>query len=665
MDNFDFNRVQVIIPALDEAATIGAVVAGLRALGLSRICVVDNGSQDRTAELARLAGAEVIVESRRGYGQACWTGSQNRSADVEWLLFADADGSDQLADVLRLIEAAASGADFVLGDRRARPEARAVMTPVQRFGNGLATTLIRWGWGRSYHDLGPLRLVRRSLYERIAMEDRGFGWTIEMQVRAVELGARIVELPVGYLRRQGGRSKISGTVKGSVQAGTIILGTLAKLWLRRRASGQAVWRGLSGILLTAGALMMLPFGDFARLGVVPWFLIAAGVMSAGFVASWPIRSLSSAWFWVLAVGLRVLLLPMVPGDDVWRYLWEGKIQLAGFSPYLHAPLDPALTALRTGWWSWINHPDLTAIYPPLTQLIFRLIAAVSTTVIAFKLVLVAADLTVCGLLSRKFGYSKTLVYAWNPLVIYCVAGGAHYESLFVLPLVAGWLAWERHEVPSNDEPGAGKNGKAGAWLGLSVAVKIVSAPLVVWCAWQRLLARQWRSGLGLVGCALLPMLGGVAWFKLEFGAVGPLGPASFVTNARGMDLIPWLGSRLWPTLLTSNGWIVWAFAPVAAAVFFTTRRLRDFGELFFTVMLLFAPSVHAWYFVWLIPWAVVSRNLGIRLLSISGFVYFWAWHTQASTGVWAVSPWERGLVWGPLVLGALWTWWRKQRSVPA
>lgn len=650
MEPINLNQVQVVIPALDEEATIGAVVGGLRERGLGRIRVVDNGSRDRTAEIARATGAEVIAEPRRGYGQACWTGSAGLAGEVEWLLFADADGSDDLDDVPRMLAAAADGADFVLGDRRARREGRAVMTPVQCFGNGLATTLIRLGWGRAYHDLGPLRLIRRSLYERIAMEDRGFGWTIEMQVRAAELGARIVELPVGYGPRRGGRSKISGTIKGSVQAGTIILGTLAKLWGRKLARRQAAWRGTAGMLLVAGALMMMPFGDFARLGVVPWFLIGAAVMGAGFAASWAVRSVSAAWFWVLAVALRLALVPMVPGDDVWRFLWEGRVQLAGFSPYLHAPDDPALAELRTGWWGWINHPGLTTIYPPLTQLVFRAVAAVGAGVAGLKLVFIAADLAVCALLSRRFGYASTLLYAWNPLVVYSTAGGAHHESLFVLPMVAGWLAWER----------ARHGPVSGLWLGLSVAAKLVSAPLVAWCAWRGLREGRWRSAVLLLAAGVLPMAAGVAWFRLEFGALGPLAPASFVEKARGMDLVPWLVSLVWEGAPDTNGWIALAFAPVAALVFFMTRRLRDFAESYLTLMLMFAPSVHAWYFVWLAPWAVASRNLGIRLVSLGAFAYFWVWQGMAQTGEWTVTPAMRACIWLPLLAGMVRTRWRRE-----
>jgi len=201
--------VQVVIPALDEEATIGDVVGDLRRMGFSRIRVVDNGSWDRTPDRAREAGAEVLMEPVAGYGRACWTGCAHLDPQVEWLLFCDADGSDRLDDLGRFMESA-STADFVLGDRRSRKEGRRHMTFAQNFGNGLATFLIRLGWGHRYHDLGPLRLIRRHLFELIGMQDRGFGWTLEMQVRAVEERAAIAEIPVGYRRRMGGDPRFRG-----------------------------------------------------------------------------------------------------------------------------------------------------------------------------------------------------------------------------------------------------------------------------------------------------------------------------------------------------------------------------------------------------------------------------------------------------------------------
>lgn len=641
--------IQVIVPALDEEATIGGVVESLRARGLERIRVVDNGSRDETAARARAAGAEVITEARRGYGQACWTGAQHLPPEVEWILFADADGSDDPDDVARLVEEAGRGADLVLGDRRARSEARAVMTPVQNFGNALATTLIRLGWGQVYHDLGPLRLVRRRLFEEVGMEDRGFGWTIELQVRASELGARIVELPVAYGPRRGGKSKISGTIKGSVQAGTIILATLGRLWARRCLRQQTLWGGLAGGLLLLGAVLMAPYGEFARPNVVRPFLAAAGVMGAGFALSWLWRGgvgwRGALWFWTVAAGARLLLLPMEPGDDVWRYLWEGRAQVAGYSPYHYAPGTPGLVIEGGGvWQEKINHPQATAIYPPLAQLFLRAVAAVGGGVLTLKLVFIAAELLTAALLVRRFGRGAATLYAWNPLVIYCGAGGAHYDSLFVLGLTLAWLAWD------DARP------RLAAWMaGVSVGLKWISAPLVAWFVWRAVAARTPGRGLlvGFLGVA--PVAAGLGWFVWRYGAGAAWWPGEFVAKARGMDLVPWLVGLRWPASLESNGWIPFALAPAAAWVFFRARSAAGFAEGWLALLLIFSPSNHAWYFTWLAPLAAATGNLGTRLISLSAFVYFQVWQTLAETGRWEQSPVERLVLWAPFLIGLVWS----------
>lgn len=226
----------VIIPVRNEEESIADVVSHLQAVGLHTIRVVDNGSSDRSAAQAESAGAEVLKEPRPGYGQACWTGLQNLPNDTEWVLFCDGDGSDDPADIPAFLDRVlqeSSSPDFIVGDRRATPSGKATLTPIQNAGNALASRLIHWGWGFRYHDLGPLRLIRRSALNAIQMEDRGFGWTVEMQIRAVELELTIEELPVNYRPRQGGQSKISGTIIGSAKAGTIILKTVSQLYWRR------------------------------------------------------------------------------------------------------------------------------------------------------------------------------------------------------------------------------------------------------------------------------------------------------------------------------------------------------------------------------------------------------------------------------------------------
>lgn len=225
----------VLIPALNEAGCVSETVRRWLALGVARVRVVDNGSTDETARLASAAGAEVRHEPRRGYGAAAWRGLQEWPADCQWVLFSSADGSDQLStfEVEAWQRAVDGGADVVLGDRTTLPSARGQLKPTQRFGNWLCCAAIARGWGGDFRDMASLRLVRRAALERMQLRDRGFGWNAEMQVRALELGLRVAELPVNYFPRRAGKSKISGSLPGTLRAGVGILRMLAQLWQLR------------------------------------------------------------------------------------------------------------------------------------------------------------------------------------------------------------------------------------------------------------------------------------------------------------------------------------------------------------------------------------------------------------------------------------------------
>ncbi len=635
--DLDLNRVFVIIPALNEEDTIAGVIQSLQAYGLTNIYVVDNGSSDRTAIKARAAGAKVISEPVPGYGQACWRGCQQVPDQCDWILFCDGDGSDDLSKLPEFF-AATQNADFILGNRRATAAGRAAMTAVQNFGNWLATLLISWGWGYRYRDLGPLRLIRRSALEKMQMGDRSFGWTIEMQAKAVDSGLNICELPVGYRQRQGGRSKISGTLKGSFDAGRIILVTLASLYWQRRHKQVLLW--LSSLLLLLGTVLILPYGDFQQAGTVPRFWWGIGVMSLGFMLSWNISTISNAWFWTVTILTRLLLLPMYPGDDIWRYLWEGKIQNLGFSPYDLPPNALELVPYRPDWWSLINHPGTSAIYPPLTQLGFRALAFISTSVLLFKLAFVIADLGVCWLLSKKWGNGKTLLYAWNPLIIYSFAGGGHYDSWFILPLVAGWLAFESRQ-----------------WLwsalliGLSVAIKWMSLPILAFLALRG--SRKYRIFSLFVG--ILPMLATALWFCHDSNCSLIPTSSTFVSHGRSAEFIPYLVSLVWYPSTESN-WIYGIpLGLIAIALLWFCRSLVNFVEWYFFALLTLSPIVHAWYFTWSIPWAVVTRNLGVRWVSLSAFVYFVLKHRQSlGNPDWRLMPMERYWLWLPFILGFLW-----------
>lgn len=221
----------IIIPALNEEKSVGGVVSGLanaEIAGLKQIIVVDNGSTDETAGIARAASAFVVYEPERGYGAACLAGIAALPADINIVLFADADASDVPQDAARLVAAIARGdAAMVIGSRMLGNVEPGAMTWPQRLGNWLAPALIRLIWGVRYTDLGPLRAIRRDALIQLQMEDRDFGWTVEMQVRAAKFGIVSIEIPVGY-RQRIGISKISGTFSGVVRAGTKILYIIAR-----------------------------------------------------------------------------------------------------------------------------------------------------------------------------------------------------------------------------------------------------------------------------------------------------------------------------------------------------------------------------------------------------------------------------------------------------
>ena len=223
------NKIALIIPALNEAAAIGGVLENLPQNLFSQIIVVDNGSTDATAAIAAGHGATVVREERRGYGQACLAGIACLSPDCGVVVFMDADGSDCPEDALRLIEPIVNDqADLVIGARRGSGVNEGALLPHQRAGNALATFLIRLLYNFRYTDLGPFRAIRTSSLHQLGMRDTTYGWTVEMQVKALQHGLRVREIAVGY-RPRIGESKISGSLGASLRAGMKIISTILYL----------------------------------------------------------------------------------------------------------------------------------------------------------------------------------------------------------------------------------------------------------------------------------------------------------------------------------------------------------------------------------------------------------------------------------------------------
>ncbi|MEO1437728.1 MAG: glycosyltransferase family 2 protein [Bacteroidota bacterium] len=227
-------RIDVIIPAFNEENAVDKVVAELPRDLIREIIVCNNGSTDRTAEVARESGATVLDEPQKGYGHACLKGIEylnNKPAEdqPDIVVFLDADYSDYPEESRKLVEPILEeDADLVIGSRALGNLERGSMTPQQVFGNWLATNLIRLFYNYHFTDLGPFRAIKWQKLIELDMVDKTYGWTVEMQVKAAKMKFKCCEIPVTY-RKRIGKSKVSGTVKGTILAGHKILWTIFKL----------------------------------------------------------------------------------------------------------------------------------------------------------------------------------------------------------------------------------------------------------------------------------------------------------------------------------------------------------------------------------------------------------------------------------------------------
>lgn len=237
-------KVDVVIPAHNEEASLPSVLRSIPQPPVDRVIVCDNASRDATAAVARSAGAIVIHESRMGYGSACLAGLEylRRNAPPDVVVFLDGDYSDHPEELPSLLAPILDGdADLVIGSRTRGQTDPGALLPQARLGNWVACGLIRLLYRTHCTDLGPFRAVRWSALEGLEMCDRDFGWTAEMQVKAARYGLRVLEVPVSY-RKRIGRSKISGTIRGTILAGYKILWTVLRYsWGRhgkRSTAGQ-------------------------------------------------------------------------------------------------------------------------------------------------------------------------------------------------------------------------------------------------------------------------------------------------------------------------------------------------------------------------------------------------------------------------------------------
>jgi len=234
--------IAVLIPAYNEEQSIGLVLTELLALRdpLTRqplvddIVVCDNASTDQTARIVKQTTARLVSETQLGYGAACLKAIDALTqAPPDVVVFVDADHSVDVAELNALLDQIMQGADLVIGCRTTEKQQKYALTTHQRFGNWLAALLIKLLWDKTINDLGPFRAITYKSLLALTMADRQFGWTVEMQIKALSAGLHVKEVPVSSLKRIG-KSKISGTLRGTIGAGKGILGTIFRLYRKQQ-----------------------------------------------------------------------------------------------------------------------------------------------------------------------------------------------------------------------------------------------------------------------------------------------------------------------------------------------------------------------------------------------------------------------------------------------
>jgi alpha-1,6-mannosyltransferase len=401
---------------------------------------------------------------------------------------------------------------------------------------------------------------------------------------------------------------------------------------------------------------------FAAAGMLCGIAYFAAV--ANFPASIGLR-FQSGMFWAVVVVLRLVVLPLEPGDDFWRYQWEGKIQQAGFNPYVHAPDDPQLEPVRAEFPAWhkINHRDFRAIYPPGAEMIFAALSRISDSPLLYKFLFTAADIGTIAVLLRLFSvaavydrrsadtspYANAAWYAWNPLVVYSFAGSAHFDSLMILPMTAGILFLTRVETESDSRRKWWFALAASAAFGVAISIKLVPVLLLLCCAF----ALRLRS-ITLLVSAAVPALLSLFYGYPKIPIWDSLRQFAHVTRVN--DLFWWLiEETVWPNPRQKNyhyNVIIVICVVLISLLFFRNWKRGMLWGL--GTALVLTPVLHPWYCTWILPLAAWRRSLTWPVLSISLFAYFLFWNERLFLLPWRAEPWMRVIIIVPPLTAAIW-----------
>ena len=358
-------------------------------------------------------------------------------------------------------------------------------------------------------------------------------------------------------------------------------------------------------------------------------------------------------FWAFAIILRLVALPLVPSDELFRYQWEGKIQHAGFNPYLIAPADSKLDDLRHDFpqAAKINHPELRAVDSPGSELLFKFLSSITDRPLFYKILFAIADLLAAALLLRLIGgenrYRDAAWYVWNPLVVYSFAGSAHFDSLMILAMIGGILALVRSTTETESQSRWFWAVLAALFFGIAISLNLVAASLLLLCGFALR-----RRAIVLALTALIPVLLSFAFGFPKVRISESFG--QYMQLSRLNDLFWWLiEETVWPNphQRSFHYYPILIVSVIAVSFLFVRNWRRGMLWALGTVIVL-SPILHPWYCVWILPIAAWRGAYAWNVLSVTLFSYYLFWDERLFGLPWHAEPWMRGLIIAP-VLAAL------------
>lgn len=400
------------------------------------------------------------------------------------------------------------------------------------------------------------------------------------------------------------------------------------------------------IALLAGALHWTTWAvtDKAPVMLLSYVLLFFGCLIAWLSFPYGLRpGWAIGLILVVSLAVRIVITGMPESDDVYRYLWEGKLVAAGESPYRHPAEHPGYTDYRDDYWAQMNHKDKLTAYPPLVQLIFSGVSSMAYTPLAFKAVFIVADLCVIAILLVLLKYfamdlRNALLYALNPITLFAVAGEGHFDILLVLPmLLSVWCVTRGHLT------------WAWLWLGIAIQIKIIAIVLLPLYLWRC----QWRKSWALLVPVVVPslyfiqtipgLLQGIWHFGTENAFNGPIhGPLNYWFESNAIAALGGISAATVCVVIALGGIVLWIIRSVPS---FTKAA---YGCVAALVLLL--PVVHYWYLLWVIPFVVLFPSLSWLVLSLSSGAYFVSVFSVEQGGDWMLPVWAMWVIWLPFLL---------------